>query len=152
LLVTAHFGNWELMGPGLVQRGYPLNVIARTMEDAVMNRTINAIRARAGYRVFERTHALRPSLECLRRNEILAILMDQNAIQSDVWVDFFGWPAATHTGAAAIARRTGAALVPMFDHRLADGTHVTRVHAPLELVPTDDKEGDIREMTACLTR
>jgi KDO2-lipid IV(A) lauroyltransferase len=152
LLITAHFGNWELMGAGLVQNGYRINVIARTMEDAVMNRTINAIRARAGYRVFERAHALRPALECLRRNEVLALLIDQNALMSHVWVDFFGWPAATHTGAAVIARRTGAALVPMFDHRLPDGTHVTRVQAPLHLVPTDDKEGDIRDMTARLTR
>jgi Kdo2-lipid IVA lauroyltransferase/acyltransferase len=152
LLITAHFGNWELAGAGLVQNGYRINVIARTMEDAVVNRTINAIRARAGYFVFERARALRPALECLRRNEVLALLIDQNALTSNVWVDFFGWPAATHTGAAVIARRTGAALVPMFDHRLPDGTHLARVQAPLFVTPTDDKEGDIREMTARLTR
>jgi KDO2-lipid IV(A) lauroyltransferase len=152
LLITAHFGNWELMGARVVQHGYKLNVIARPSRDPALNRTVNAIRERAGYRVIERSRALRPVLECLRRNESLALLMDQNALTSNVWVPFFGRPAATNTGAAVLARRTGAPLVPAFDHRLPDGTHVGRVYPPICLEPTEDQERDIRDATAHLTQ
>src|SRR5262249_3235301 len=113
--------------------------------------TLRAIRTGTGYHVMERSRSLRPALESLHRNELLALLIDQNALTSNIWIDFFGHPAATNVGAAVIARRTGAALLPMFDHRLPDGPQVLRIHPPIWVEPTDDKERDIRETMTRLT-
>jgi Kdo2-lipid IVA lauroyltransferase/acyltransferase len=151
LVITAHFGNWEYLGARLVQQGCKLNAIVRPVGNAALDRTVRAIRTGAGYHVMDRSGSLRPALECLRRNELLALLVDQNALMSNIWIDFFGYPAATNVGAAVIARRTGAALLPMFDHRLPDGTHVLRIHPPIYAEPTEDKEQDIQRAMTLLT-
>jgi Kdo2-lipid IVA lauroyltransferase/acyltransferase len=149
--VTAHYGNWELLAARLVRAGYPLHVIARDADDPATNVLLNRIRRGCGYQVISRQDALRPSLECLRRNEILAILLDQNTRRSEAYVDFFGHPAATAIGPAVLARRTGAALLPAFDRRLADGRHVTEILPPVTWDACPDDEQEILEITARLT-
>jgi Kdo2-lipid IVA lauroyltransferase/acyltransferase len=152
LLVTAHYGNWELMATRIARAGYPVNVIARDADDPATNALINWIRGGCGYRVISRRYATRPSLECLRRNEALGILLDQNTSAGEIYVDFFGHPAATAPGPAILARRTGAPLIPLFDRRRADGTHVVEFHPPIEWVATGDREQEVLEITARLTQ
>lgn len=150
--VTAHLGNWELLAARIVRAGYPIRVIARDADDPATNELLNRIRRGCGYQVISRQDALRPSLECLRRNEILAILLDQNTKRSEAYVDFFGHPAATAIGPAVLARRTGASLLPAFDRRLADGRHVTEILPPVTWDACPDDEQEICEITARLTR
>jgi KDO2-lipid IV(A) lauroyltransferase len=152
--VTAHYGNWELLAARMVRAGYPLSVLARTSDDPAIEAIIASIRRRHGYHVIdrERRSVMRPSLECLRQNKILGILMDQNTKANEIFVEFFGHPASTATGPAILARRTGALLVPVFDRRQADGRHVAEFLPALEWDTTSDAERDIREMTICLTR
>jgi Kdo2-lipid IVA lauroyltransferase/acyltransferase len=152
LLVTAHYGNWELMAARLVRAGYALHVIARDADDPATNALINWIRGKCGYDVISRRDATRPALECLRRNECLGILLDQNTVSGEVYVDFFGHPAATAPGPAILARRTGAPLVPIFDRRREDGTHVVEFQPPLEWTATGDREADVLTITAQLTQ
>jgi Kdo2-lipid IVA lauroyltransferase/acyltransferase len=151
LLVTAHYGNWELMAARVVKAGYPVSVIARDADDPPTNALINWIRGACGYRVISRRNATRPALECLRRNEPLGILLDQNTVSGEVYVDFFGHLAATATGPAILALRTGAPLIPLFDRRREDGTHVVELQPPLEWAPTGDRAQDVLRITAQLT-
>lgn len=150
ILVSAHFGNWELLAASLARAGYPLTVIAREADDAATNQLINSIRRQCGYRVIAR-RAVRAALECLRRNELLAIMADQNADSGAIFVDFFGYPAATATGPAVLARRTGAAVVPVFACRRPDGTHQGDIFPPVDCPVTNDREADIRAITGRLT-
>jgi Kdo2-lipid IVA lauroyltransferase/acyltransferase len=154
ICVTGHYGNWELLAARMVRAGYPLHVIARTDDDPAIEAIIASIRRRHGYRVIDRApeRVLRPSLACLRRNEILGILMDQNSSGSEAFVDFLGHPASTATGPAILARRTGARLVPVFDRRREDGTHVSEFLPALEWEATENQERDIWEATARLSR
>jgi KDO2-lipid IV(A) lauroyltransferase len=151
ILVSAHYGNWELAAARLVCAGYVVNVVARDADDTATNALLHRIRQTAGYQVIPRQHAARGVLACLRRNEVVVILMDQNTTQGEVYVDFFGRPAATTPAPAILARRTGARLVPGFIRRLADGTHVGEVLEPLEWQPSEDPERDAREITQRLT-
>jgi Kdo2-lipid IVA lauroyltransferase/acyltransferase len=152
--VTAHYGNWELLAARLVRAGYPLNVIARPSNDPAIEGMIAAIRQRHGYRVIPRSSPSAPrlSLECLRRNELLGILMDQPAQGRAAVVEFLGHPASTVTGPAVLARRTGAPLVPVFTRRRGDGTHVAEFLAALEWETTSDPERDILEVTSRLSQ
>jgi KDO2-lipid IV(A) lauroyltransferase len=149
--VTAHYGNWEFLGVRLAHAGYPLNVIVRDADDPTINALFGRIRRGCGFRAISRRGGLRPSLACLRRGEILAILLDQNAAEGEAFVDFFGSPAATATGPAVLAQRTGAVLLPAFDRRLPDGRHVTELLPPVGWEGLDD-DCAIRGMTARLTR
>ena len=78
---------------------------------------------------------------------MLAILLDQNAHSGEVYVPFFGHPAATAAGPAVLARRTGAAILPVFVRRRPDGTHVATFLPLVEFTVTDDQERDIQEIT-----
>jgi KDO2-lipid IV(A) lauroyltransferase len=151
ILVTAHYGNWELLAARVAHAGYPLNVIARDADDPGTNELINRIRGDCGYRVISRRDSARPALRCLRQNEMLGILLDQNTLSGEVFVPFFGHPAATATGPAVLARRTGATILPIFSRRRPDGTHLARFLPPVEFAVTDNQERDLHEITARVT-
>lgn len=151
LYLTAHFGNWELMGARLAQDGYMLNVVARDADDADVNRMTNAIRERWGYRVFSRDKSAKPLIQALRRNEMLAILNDQN-YTTGIFVPFFGRLAATASGIASLARATDAAIVPAFCIRQPDNTHRITIQPALPLELTGNKDEDLYRVTAQATR
>jgi len=151
LLVTAHYGNWELVAARLVVEGVRLHVVVRDADDPVTNGIINGIRERCGYRVIPRPSAPRGVLAALRRNEVVAMLIDQNTIEGGEFVPFFGRLAATVSGPAVLALRTGAAVIPGFVSRRADDTHVGVISPPAPLPRAGDRETGIRELTAHLT-
>jgi KDO2-lipid IV(A) lauroyltransferase len=151
ILVTAHYGNWEMMGPRLAQAGLKVSAISRTADDPGMERMIESIRTRCGTRQIPRSQAARQGLAALRRNEILAILMDQNTAEGGVFVPFFGRPASTAVGPAVFALKTGAALVPTFCLREPDGSHTMRAWPPIYPSGTGRRTDDVTRLTAQLT-
>ncbi len=152
LLITAHYGNWEIMGPKLVHSGYPISAISRTADDPGIESMIESIRSRSGYQQIPRRQAARQGLAVLRRNEVLGVLLDQNTLEGGVFVPFFGYPASTATGPAVFALKTGAALVPTFCIREPDGSHVIRAWPPIYPEPSGDRQRDIQDLTAAVTR
>lgn len=111
--VTGHIGAWELLGGYLVQRGIPVTVIARPLKDLRFEAMIGTLRRRLGVRVVHETGDLRGVFRALRRGEVLGLLIDQGRRWPGLCVPFFGRPAHVTTAPAEIARRTGAALIPM---------------------------------------
>ena len=116
-------------------------VVARALEESGLNELLVAFRRRFGTETLERgaPGAARRLLRVLRAGGALGMLIDQDTRVEGVWVPFFGRPAFTPVGAAKIALRQGAAVVPAFIERLADGTHLARIHPPLDL-PADEVE------------
>jgi KDO2-lipid IV(A) lauroyltransferase len=151
LAITAHYGNFELFGATFVRKGYPLSVIARDADDAPTNDFINGIRERMGYRVFSRRNAARQSIGVLRRNEVLGVLPDQNDTQG-IFVPFFGRLAATASGPAYMAIRTGATVLPAFIHREPDGSHIVKIFPPIEYVVSDDLQADVKALTVQINK
>ncbi len=150
LLITAHYGNWEIAARYVTQcKGYPLSVVARDADNGAAARLINRLRERGGYRVIPRGQAARPVLQALRRNELVALLPDQNA--GDVFVPFFGRLAGTVAGPALLALRSGAPLLPAFCTRQPDHTYLIEILPPLEIQPSGDKERDVFDIMARLT-
>jgi len=108
LLVTGHFGNWERAAAWLSYSGYPLNVIIRDANQQGVNQVVNSLRTMTGTKVIPRGNAIRPMLECLKANEILGILADQNA--EDAFLPFFGHPAGTNLGIGVVQGRTNSVV------------------------------------------
>ncbi len=152
ILLTGHVGNWEMVGARIAGAGYPLNVIARSQRDAALTDYIVRTRMAVGMSVFDRAHSVGRSLRALRRNELVGILLDQNAGEDGIFVDFFGLPASTAPGAAAFALRTDAAVLPTFGWRQEDDTHTVEIRAPVPLIRTGDREHDLRANTAQFTK
>ena len=152
ILLTGHVGNWEMSGCRIAAEGYAVNAIARAQRDTDITEYVRRTREMLGMKVLHRSGAVRGSLRALRDNEMLGILLDQNAGDDGVFVDFFGHLASTAPGAAAFALKTGAAVLPTFGLRKPDGTHIVEVSEPVPLVNTGDRDRDIRENTARYTK
>ena len=111
LLVSAHFGNWEIFALGLARCGIPMHVLANDQANARVNEYVNAVRRSAGIETLSSRKGLRDAVRVLRENGFLATLMDQDAHEKGVFAEFLGTPTATHTGPLALAARTRTPLV-----------------------------------------
>jgi KDO2-lipid IV(A) lauroyltransferase len=113
IALTGHIGNWELLGAYFSLMGYPVNVLATGLKDTRLNTMLVGIRRSVGLTVVERSSGLMAAFRCLRRGEILGMLIDQDTSVESVIVDFLGRPAKTAVGPVKLASRTGAAIVPV---------------------------------------
>jgi len=139
LVVSGHCGNWELIHAAFNNRGAGMSVVARGLDDPALGDSLLEFRATFGTRTVVRGQpgAARELLRTMRaENGVLAMLIDQDTDVDGVWVDFFGRPAWTPAGAAEIASRFRAVVLPVFSERLASGDHRVRIHPPLAL-PAD---------------
>ena len=149
--VSAHLGNWELHA-WTFARLFPLSAVGKENVDPRITSLIDRFRARGGVRNIWRGQpgAAVSILKALRRGELLAMLIDQDTNVQNVFVPFFGQPAATPRAAADLVLRTGASGVVTLVYRQADGTY--RVIAEEVEVPhTGDPERDAVELTARFT-
>lgn len=152
IVITAHYGNWELLARKLVILGYKANVIARDSDDPGMTGIATQIRESGGYAVYDKDQPLVGAFRALRRNELLGILPDQNESHGGVFVDFFGRPAATATGPAVFALRSGAPVIPVFAPRMPDGRYKAKAYPRLEFTPSGDEEKDIYDLTTMINQ
>jgi KDO2-lipid IV(A) lauroyltransferase len=153
IILTGHFGNWEVAGASIAARGIPLEVIAQRQRNPLFDLDITANRERLGMRVVERRDALKRSLRTLRRGGAVGIVGDQNVRHGGAFVDFFGRPASTAKGAALFAVRTGAPLFVGVARRLPGFPQRYSVTARrIEVRLTGDVEVDVIRLTEAHTR
>lgn len=154
LCLAAHFGNFPLMLAWLTQAGYPVSTIIRDYRNPYLGAYWRRAQARAGLRAIPKhppALALRRALRWLRGGNILFILADQHADRG-VNTFFFGQPAVTAPGPAALSRRTGCPVVPVSIRATRAGYEI-RAEAPLELPPAGEAAGeDIAARTARFNR
>ncbi len=138
IALTGHVGNWELLGAYLSMMGYPINVLATSLKDSRLNRLLVEVRRDVGLRVLDRSGGLIGAFRCLKRGEILGVLIDQDTSVESVLVDFLGKPAKTAVGPVKLAARTGAAIVPLAMLMTDEGTYEIEVKQPIEINGGDD--------------
>jgi KDO2-lipid IV(A) lauroyltransferase len=149
LMVTCHIGNWEMHGVGHGLLFGPIHVVARPLDNPDLDRRLCEMRTMGGNTVVYKRRALPQVIGALRGGGGVAILIDQNVQPGDgIFVDFFGRKAATTTVAAALALKTGCALVPCRTELLPDGRYRLTYAPVVEWAPSGDRQADI----ACLTQ
>lgn len=152
IMLTAHFGNWELAPAVLSFYDVQMYLVARALDNPYLNRMINGWRERTGNRVLNKKTAADEIVHLLRKGATVGFLLDQNtARQEAVFVDYFGMPAATHKGLAVLALRTGAPVVPVFIIRRAGG-HQLIMEKQLAPVKTGRLRTDVLETTVLFTK
>ncbi len=151
LLLTAHFGNWELFGAYLASRGYPINVIAKKIYDSRLNDILVNIRAKKGVKTLLRSESTRDMIKMLKNNETLAILIDQDTKVDGCFVDFFDKKAYTPTGAAVLARKYNSIVLPLFIRRTKNNRHILEIDEAIELTISENYEDDIIKNTQKFT-
>ncbi len=151
ILITGHFGYWELLGATVALLGYPITVVAKKLHNPAVDRLVHAGRERLGMAVTSMDSAPKAIFRALRRNECVGLLADQDAGAGGVFVEFLGLKASTYQGPARYALRTGALIVPCFIIRSGPERHRVCFETPIEAVPSGDEQADIAQTTQAYT-
>jgi len=153
VLLTGHFGNWEMMGSAVALRGYPTWVLVRPMRNRLVDTHVTAAREGGGMRVLPIDGGLRPILRALRGNGFVAFLADQDAGRDGLFVPFLGRPASTPVGPARFARAAGAPIIVGYGVRQAGGDYRLELHGPLRVrkdLPAEEAEREATRQTVQL--
>lgn len=149
ILMTGHFGNFELLGAWL-GRMHPVSFVVKPLSNPRVERLITGWRRAAGVDLIPLGTGVRRVFEALKENRWVAMLADQDARQNGVFVPFLGRAASTPAGPAEISLRTGAPIVMGFVVRRHDGRHTLTLTPPLE-PPTAAGPEAVRQLTAAHT-
>lgn len=103
LIVTGHFGNWELSGCAMSQLGFPLHAIARPLDNPYLDAFLRSYRERTGQKLLAKKGDFDRIRQVLAASGILATVADQDAGPRGLFVEFFGRPASTHKAVALMA-------------------------------------------------
>jgi len=152
IVLSAHFGNWELMAHYFAIKGYKVNVVARRARMEQVENFLTRVRKRHGVNILYRDASAKEVLAVLKRNEFVGMMPDQDMTSvSGVFVDFFNRKAYTPNGPAVLNLLTGVPIIPCFMARKGFG-HEILVGQPIELQKSGDRSKDILENTQRYTR
>lgn len=144
IIVTAHFGNLDVVAQAFALRKYPITVIGEHLQPEKLYQYVVSLRASKGIKIIPVDSFLRPLFKALRNNEIVGLAADRNLNATGALVEFFGAPALLPDGHVHLALRTGAKLALAFSIRKPDNTFEVYVEPPLPLENSGELEKDIR--------
>ena len=143
LLLSGHFGNWELLFATLAKRGYPVSAVAREQSNKQTNEVINGLREKGGLHVIPLGISIRGVIRDLRENKCIVLVADQDAGRDGVFVNFLGRPSSTPIGPAELTLKFGAPIVFTYAVRGRGARHVMHVE-PFDLPRGGTHEETVR--------
>jgi Kdo2-lipid IVA lauroyltransferase/acyltransferase len=146
--LTAHYGNWEIMG---LFHGYqgvcPLSSIVRKLDNPFLDKSTKKFRTLSGNKILYRDESPLKIVRELKNNGSVAVMMDQNTAKGGIYVDFFGEKAATPRSLALLSYRSGTPILPLFCYPTNKGTYRIEYGPEIKFEKTGNKETDILKWT-----
>ena len=140
ILLTAHFGNWELSGMTSSIKGFPLVALARAQKMKRLNALINTLRESKGLKVVTKGITTRYIVKSLHEGKMIGMVGDQDAGKNGIPINFFGRLSSTAPGSVRIAAKTGAYILPAFIARVNGPYHKLILEEPIKVGKKDDIE------------
>ena len=148
LLVSGHFGNWEMMGARVAAEGQKVSFIVKEQTNSRVDRIQNDIRNRAGIGTIRAGgSSIREMIRALRRKELIGLVGDQDAGPEGYFTEFLGRQASVFRGTAYFAWKLKVPIITGFIFRQADGRHVMEVDPPFSADPDWDEETAVARLT-----
>jgi len=152
LLLSGHFGNFELLTTSIALFCSPVNIIVRHMSFRPLNPIVDKFRTRLGGKTILAKRSMRKILTALKNGESVGIPLDQSVDWYEgVFIDFFGQMTCTNKGLSLIALKTGAPVIPVFLVRQGL-KFVVEFQPELPLIKTGDNTIDIESNTQHYTK
>ena len=120
ILLTAHYGNFEILGYVLALLGFPTSSIARPLDNQYISDWLFGVREKLGQKMIVKKGATEEVVEVLDRKGAVAFVADQNAGSKGVFVEFFGRKAATYKSIGLVAMQYEVPVVVACARRLND--------------------------------
>ncbi len=143
IMLTAHIGNWELGGLVMGMLGYPILAISLSHKERRVNELFNKQRQLRGVVAIPIRQAVSRCLTALKENKFVGVLADRDFTSSGEKVPFLGREVMIPKGAALFAYKTGAAILPTFFLREADGSFSLQFEKPI--YPVFSNSGQIEQ-------
>lgn len=121
LLITAHCGNWEIMGYTLALIGFPVHAVYRPLDLAPLDAWVRRTRESHGIRLISKFGAIWRVDRVVAAGHPLAFVADQNGGDRGVFVPFFGRLASTYKSIGLLAMQHGATIVCGTSRRIESG-------------------------------
>ena len=133
LIVTAHFGNWEIGGAVLAALGHKVNALVLPERLQKLNRMFQRQREKRGINLIPvgKGSAVFSIVKHLRKGEVVAVLGDRDFTGKDDRIDFFGKPARIPRGPAWLCKKAKTPIVPGLLMRQVDDSFLLRFYPPI---------------------
>lgn len=146
ILITAHYGNWELLPLSLAAKFGPLTGVGRKLDSDIMDKILSTNREQFDIEMLDKKGAMKEMITVLKNNRMLGLLVDQNTSENEgILVDFFDKPVRHTPSAAILARRFDAVIVPAFITTEDHQQYTITFYDPIKTEKTENKDKDILE-------
>lgn len=148
VLVTSHFGSWELGAGWVVASGFELGVVARVQSNYLVDNLITSLRENVGLSVIHaKKSTLREIVKILKENKFVGFVADQHDASESLLMDFFGRKASVARGPAAFARKQNCPILPFMGLRLGVNRHRIIAGKPIYPEINLSEDTDVIRMT-----
>jgi KDO2-lipid IV(A) lauroyltransferase len=125
ILLTGHYGNWEILGYMLATLGFRTTSVARPLDNRYVNEWVLGVRERQGQRIIDKRGATSEVIDVLTNKGAVGFIADQNAGSKGIFVDFFGRKASTYKSIGLIAMQFDVPVVIGYARRHPEKFHFT---------------------------
>lgn len=150
LVLGGHFGNWEVGNVAFGSFGFPVNAVARDLDNPYLHDWFLRIRRKSGGRLISKRGGGTEMTEVLSRRGLLGLLCDQDAGERGLFVPFFGREASTFKSIALLAMEYRALVVVGYSMRQPDdfvNAHWIRYEIGCEEIIDPDECSGVDEIT-----
>jgi KDO2-lipid IV(A) lauroyltransferase len=149
VVVTTHYGDWELLCLAAAAVGFPMMMVTEAMANPRLDALFNSLRGCTGNVCIPPMYAALKLLRGLRRGERVGLMCDVNGRRGrgGVWVDFFGKPVFNGAALAELALRADAAVVFAVAVPQRSGNFHVEHSPPIEFTRTGDHAQDVQRLT-----
>ena len=155
IALSAHLGNFTIMGGKLVSEGYPFNMVLKLPHDRGISEFLKLRMEQYNHKFILADPTIESQKEIirsLRRNEIVCLIADGDQKFGGIPVKLMGQEIAVPPGPAILAKRTGATILPMFIIRQPNDSHKIIIDPPVKVDGDESYNHGIVQLTIKLTR
>jgi KDO2-lipid IV(A) lauroyltransferase len=120
IMLTGHYGNWEILGYVLATLGFPTVSVARPLDNPYVSEFVFGVREKTGQRIIHKKGATEEITEVLDSKGVVGFIADQNAGTKGIFVDFFGRKASTYKSIALLAMQYEVPVIIGYARRVSD--------------------------------
>lgn len=120
LMLTGHYGNWEILGYVIALLGFPTVSVARSLDNKYVNQWLLGVREKVGQKIVHKKGVTDIVMETLKKEGTVGIIADQDAGKKGLFVDFFGRKASTYKSIGLLAMEYNVPVVIGYARRLGN--------------------------------